>query len=67
MVKELLVVLGIDHQELPEHPSDHTKRLSVYHTKDCFRKKQKMSPAGCTYPGLLIESNILEVIAVYIF
>jgi hypothetical protein len=27
MVKELSIVLGIDHQELPEHPSDQNKEL----------------------------------------
>jgi hypothetical protein len=50
MVKELSIVLGINHQELPEHPSDQNKGLSV-HQRRLF---SKIVTAICTY----LESNI---------
>lgn len=34
MVKELSIVLGINHQELPEHPSDQNKGFQF--TKEGF-------------------------------
>jgi len=47
MVKEVSVVLGINHQELPEHPSDQNKGLSVHHMRHFLtpppKKKNKKS------------------------
>jgi len=55
MVKELSIVLGINHQELPEHPSDQNKGLSA-HQRRLFSNTyySKIVTAIFTY----LESNI---------
>jgi len=63
MVKELSIVLGINHQELPEHPSDQNKGLSVHQRRHFSNTYySKIVTAICTY----LESNITSMAKNYI-